>query len=176
MSQIGKPSLFTLNWDCKRQMFKWPSNLNAKMAMPDLQLYPWNIYQIINEEDIVVFLIWKVIISVSFSITSYKQEVRNTLSQRNCKWKQTFKNKNKKHWYLINTWSDKDFKGTVVNRALSSLHWGSLEITWNLLRSGTKEYEYGRMNPWFYIYFHPQQGLNFNKWQKNVKASHLLKM
>ena len=53
------------------------------MAMPDLQLYPWNIYQIINEKDIVVFLIWKVIISVSFSITSYKQEVRKETANEN---------------------------------------------------------------------------------------------
>ena len=33
------------------------------------------------------------------------------------------------HWYLIHTWSDKDFNGTVVNRALPSLNGGgSLEI------------------------------------------------
>ena len=33
------------------------------------------------------------------------------------------------HWYLIPTWSDKDFNGTVVNRALPSLNGGgSLEI------------------------------------------------
>ena len=49
------------------------------MAMPDSQRYPWNIY----EEDIVVFLIWKVIISVSFSITSYKQEVRKETANEN---------------------------------------------------------------------------------------------
>jgi len=30
---------------------------------------------------------------------------------------------------LIHTWADKAFKGTVVNRVLSSLHWGSIEIT-----------------------------------------------
>ena len=36
--------------------------------------------------------------------------------------------KKQKHEYLIHTWSDKGFKGTVVNRALSSLHAGSLEI------------------------------------------------
>ena len=34
---------------------------------------------------------------------------------------------NYKHWYLIHTWSDKAFDGTVVNRA--SLLGGSLEIT-----------------------------------------------
>ena len=31
--------------------------------------------------------------------------------------------------YLINTWSDKSVKGIVVNRVLSSLHGGSIEIT-----------------------------------------------
>ena len=36
---------------------------------------------------------------------------------------------NTKHGYLIHTWSDKAFKGTIVNQALSSLNWGSLKIT-----------------------------------------------
>ena len=34
--------------------------------------------------------------------------------------------KKQKHGYLIYTWSDKVFKGTVVNRTLSSLPWRSL--------------------------------------------------
>ena len=34
-----------------------------------------------------------------------------------------------KHGYLINTWSDKDFKGTVVNQALLYLREWSLKIT-----------------------------------------------
>ena len=33
------------------------------------------------------------------------------------------------HWYLIQTWSAKAFKGAVVNPASSSLHWWSLKIT-----------------------------------------------
>ena len=36
---------------------------------------------------------------------------------------------NYEHRYPIYTWSDTAFKGTVVNRALSSLHGGSLEFT-----------------------------------------------
>ena len=36
---------------------------------------------------------------------------------------------NQKHRYLVYTNSDKAFKSNVENRALSSLHWGSLEIT-----------------------------------------------
>ena len=35
---------------------------------------------------------------------------------------------NYKHSHLIHTWSGKAFKGTIVNRALPSLHDGSLEI------------------------------------------------
>ena len=34
-----------------------------------------------------------------------------------------------KHWYIILTWSDKALMGTVVNRALSSLHGESQEFT-----------------------------------------------
>ena len=31
--------------------------------------------------------------------------------------------------YLTHNWAERAFKGTVVNRALASLHGGSLEIT-----------------------------------------------
>jgi len=37
-------------------------------------------------EDTVVFLTRKVIISLSFSIASYNQKMRKSLSQRNRKW------------------------------------------------------------------------------------------
>ena len=37
--------------------------------------------------------------------------------------------KKQKHWYIIYTWADKAFKGTVVNWVLPSLHRGSLETT-----------------------------------------------
>ena len=37
--------------------------------------------------------------------------------------------KKQKHGYIIHTSSDKDFMGSFVNRALPSLHGGSLEIT-----------------------------------------------
>ena len=36
---------------------------------------------------------------------------------------------NSKHWFLINLWSDKPFMCYDVNRPLSSLYGGSLEIT-----------------------------------------------
>ena len=63
-----------------------------------------------------------------FSISSYKQEIfashfRRKTSNENKQFKE------KKPWisnlYLIR----QSFKGTVVNRALLSLHGGSLEIT-----------------------------------------------
>ena len=41
--------------------------------------------------------------------------------------------KKEKHAYLIHTWLDQACKGTVVNRALPSLHEGSLEITCTVL-------------------------------------------
>ena len=78
-----------------------------------------------NVKDIVVFLTRKAVISVSFFhcflevikvIFAEKPHIKiNSL-------------KKQKHWYLIHTWSDKTFKGTVVNRTLPSLHAGSLEI------------------------------------------------
>ena len=37
--------------------------------------------------------------------------------------------KKQKHGYLIDTWLEKAFKGTVVNQAVQSLHAGSLEVT-----------------------------------------------
>ena len=40
--------------------------------------------------------------------------------------------KKRKYGYVIHTWSDKAFKGTVVNQALTSLHTGSLEITFTV--------------------------------------------
>ena len=35
-------------------------NLHAKMAIPDSQQYPWNLYLIYDVEDIIVFLVKKV--------------------------------------------------------------------------------------------------------------------
>ena len=47
-----------------------------------------------------------------------------------------------KHWYLIHTWSGKTFKCRLVNRALLSLHGGSLEITLTLPYARfSKDYE-----------------------------------
>ena len=37
--------------------------------------------------------------------------------------------KKQNHGYIVNAWSDKLFKDTVVNEALPSVHGGSFEIT-----------------------------------------------
>jgi len=55
--------------------------LHAKMA---ISLKPESVKKKI--EDTVVFLTRKVIISLSFSIASYNQKMRKSLSQRNRKW------------------------------------------------------------------------------------------
>ena len=52
------------------------SNLHTKVAMPDLQRYPYHPNLVQNVEDIVVFLTRKVFISVNFSIDFSKQEMR----------------------------------------------------------------------------------------------------
>ena len=61
--------------------------------------------------------------------------------------------KKQNHWYLIHTWSDRAFKGTVVNRTLPSLHGGLLNITLLvlLLFSRSKEQRYTRLADWEYI-------------------------
>ena len=59
-----------------------------------------------------------------------KQGMRRSLSQRNRKWKNRFKETKK---FLSNSYLIRQaFKGTVVNRTLSSLHWGPLEITFTV--------------------------------------------
>ena len=43
-----------------------------------------------------------------------------------------------KHTYFIHNWSDKAFRGTIVNGALSSLLVGSLEITLTVRKKNGK--------------------------------------
>ena len=78
-------------------------------------------------EDTVVFLTWKLFNSDNLFIASFKQEMRKSLSQRTHKWNKEFSFE-QKHRSLINTWSNKVLKGTVVNQELSSFYGGSLEI------------------------------------------------
>ena len=97
---------------------------HAKMAMPDLQQYPWNLYLINNVEEIVVFQVKKYLISI-IPICFPGIEMLKSFLERTHFWKFH----NFKHWYLIHTWLNKVFKVTVVNRTLPSLNGGSLEIT-----------------------------------------------
>ena len=52
---------------------------------------------------------------------------------------------------LMHTWSDKAFKGTVVNRALQSLHGGSLQEIFQALRSSMFFKTWMKFN-WFIRY------------------------
>ena len=58
---------------------------------------------------------------MNFSNISYKHKMRKLLLQKNQKRKINSLNK-QKHAYLIHNCLHEAFKGTVVNRALSSLH------------------------------------------------------
>ena len=53
--------------------------------------------------------------------------MRKSLLHRNRKGKKEFKKQ--KHGYLIQNLTDKAFKGTVVNRALTFMHKGLFEST-----------------------------------------------
>ena len=60
-----------------------------------------------------------------------------------------------KHGYLIHTWSDKAFKSSVVNLALSSLHKRSLEITFTVPLISWFSIYTVPLIPWFSIYTVP---------------------
>ena len=85
--------------------------LHANMAIPYLQLCPWNRI-LINR---------KGFFSVSFPLLLISK-----------KWPSHFRRETSKetqqHWYHIHTWSETALKGTFVNRDMPYLHWESLEI------------------------------------------------
>ena len=84
----------------------------CKDANANLQPNPLNLYLINNVEDIVVFIGLHVLTPAYLFSHAVEKPKLKIISL-----------KNDKHWSLIHTWSDKAFKGTVVNHALS------LEIT-----------------------------------------------
>ena len=113
--------------------------LHAKIAMSDLQRYPWNLRTIKNVEEVVVFLDRNLFNFNNFSIALYKQEMRKSLSQRIRK--QTLKSfKKTKTWKLTHIWLANVFKGTVVNCNLCMEgHLKLLLITFiKVLRGGKK--------------------------------------
>ena len=79
-----------------------------------------------NMEDTVVFLTRKVFISLSLFIASYNKKSASHFCRETAKENKHFKGT--KTCKLIQTRTDKAIKGSVVNRALSSLHRGSLDI------------------------------------------------
>ena len=95
--QVKKPFLVHLKEDWSSRISV--KTLHSKMAMPDSQQYPLNLYQIINVEDIVIFLDSKVFINSECSekskITFIKKPRFKIISFQNYK-----------HGYLIHN-SDK---------------------------------------------------------------------
>ena len=81
--------------------------LHAQMAMPDLQGYPWNLT-----------LMWKIPSCFLLDKSSFRRVSPLFLISKICA-----------SHFRREPANDKAFKGTVVTRALSTLHVGSLKIT-----------------------------------------------
>ena len=108
-------------------MIKWTLialfqvTFHANMAMPDSQR---NLIK--NVEDNVVFLSRISVYYCKF----LRRFSLSRIAQISFEEKLLIHHLNKqKHGYLINTWSDKLFKGTFVKQALPSLYGGSRKIT-----------------------------------------------
>ena len=86
-------------------------SLHSKITISYSQQYPWNLYLINNIE-------YMFSCSRNAQITFGEKPQIKIISFQNCT-----------HEYLIHTWTEKSFKGTIVNRALSSLHKGSPAVT-----------------------------------------------
>ena len=102
---------------------------HAKISISDLHL--WNLTLIKNVKDTIFFLTRKVsylwlspwlLISKKRTSTTFAEKPQMKINS--CK--------KQKHWYKMWTWSDKEFKGTVVNQAMPVLPVGSLLITLTL--------------------------------------------
>jgi len=108
-------------------------NINGNCTwniMRTLQLWPWYHALIKNVEDNTVFLAQKVFNSDISPLLPKRKKCATTrkLANENKQFKGT------KAWiYNLYFWTDKAVMGTVVNRALSSLHGGSLEIMLTVL-------------------------------------------
>ena len=88
-------------------------SLHAKIAMPDLQLHPWNLNLI---------KMWK-ILSFLFLIFLhfFSKESKTKVIFAEKPQMKINSLKKQKHGFLIHAWPDKTFKGTVVNRAVNPL-------------------------------------------------------
>ena len=97
------------------------------MAMSDIQRYPWRLFQNKYELDIYVLITSNCLFSLAGSMQKWLAHF--FFLRRN---EETLKNEHfkiEKVRYLTHFLSDEGFKGTVVNRTLSSLNYGSFEIT-----------------------------------------------
>ena len=102
--------------------------LHTEMVMPDLQRYPWKLGLINYELDIHAFVSLNCLFS--FAVSLRKLLVYTLLIRSNG---ETHRNKHffsQKNMMISSTFLIRlGFKGTVVNRALPSLHGRSFEIT-----------------------------------------------
>ena len=107
-----------------------------------------NIYLIKNLENTAGFLTRKYLILIIY----FKPEMRKSLLQRDTKWRNDSMD-------ISFTWSDKAFKCTVVDRALPSLHGGSLEVTLTV-----------PLRKWYNIFIQSKDG-NFRMVDIRINAS-----
>ena len=97
--------------------------LHAQRVLSHSQRYSWKLFLIKFELDINVIFHCGFSEKLTCAFLVYEKQYthrKNTLSE--------------KRRYLPHFWSDEWFKGTVPNRALSSVHWGR-RVTWNYASS-----------------------------------------
>ena len=101
---------------CVSMLFKTLILIKVRLHWIDIIAYHCIIF---NDDVIIMFK----------RVFPFKQEMHNSLLQRNIPQKKKNIFKKQKYWYITHTWSDKAFKGTVVNRVLPFFDGGLLEIT-----------------------------------------------
>ena len=95
--------------------FKWSSVQRSRIPIHNSTL---ETLFLINNVELSFFKKWIISCSKNAQVTFVDNPQLNLICFQSLK-----------QWFLIHTWSDKGIKGTVVNRAMPSMHRGSLEIT-----------------------------------------------
>ena len=102
----------------------------------------WTRYLWKNVEDIVIFLTWKVFISMHSSIASYIQCASHFRRETANKNKHGLKKQ--KYWYIIHVWSNERCLSKSCTHCAPSLQGGSRELTNTV--SLTRTYGYSPFN------------------------------
>ena len=89
--------------------------LHEKMAISDLQRYPWKL--IWSKMWNIPSFFWLKKCEFLHAQVTFAEKPQMKINS----WKK------QKHWYLIQIWLAKAFKGIVVNRTMPSLHWRPLK-------------------------------------------------